>query len=688
MADFAARLGVEGVSGAKNAFDTVALAASSLDNAIYSATGGFVKLNKSFTTTIDVFNVASTGFGLVKDAIISIGSAISSTISYGAGIASQFQELGVKFDTIFGAGAGADRALSWAREFGAKTPLTLEQVTDRMIKLKSYGFDPLDGGVKLMEKLGDTTYALGIEFERVLQPLGKMNTTGKVTSEQLIQLAEAGIPVYDILSKKLGIARDRLAEVGKLGLDGKDVALQIADALGTQYAGAMQKASDTAAGAWSTITDLGTEAILSITDQGPWDAFTGYLVEARDRISEFLETEQWKAYAAEIADDLTWGISAIKKFGEALIPVGEGLFKIGGALVDVTRWTAEWADTILSIPGEALDAIFGTSLGEMALMDQQADQMNRLSAAMQKNIEQRKALGDVARSPEYQGGMIINGETLEIEYKLVEDEKQLAKDREKFMREVEKGIKEDKARELKEAADYAKSVDKEAREYLKDKTKEELDLFKQAQAEKKRELEFAARIDKQYYDYRNKLADISYKFEEDRQKTALKRMFEDRNRMQERQEEDFLKTVEDQQSSWLDRERSIEKMLRDRGFGMSESAILGAQFADDREALDRFLEDQRIKDQRAQEDSMKELQKQQDEEQAARDLKRSLETEIMQENTKRMIELATSIKNFKGQVDHRLKILDQSKFVGGFMADVMKRAGVLARVENLQIAGT
>jgi hypothetical protein len=52
-----------------------------------------------------------------------------------------------------------------------------------------------------------------------------------------------------------------------------------------------------------------------------------------------------------------------------------------------------------------------------------------------------------------------------------------------------------------------------------------------------------------------------------------------------------------------------------------------------------------------------------------------------------MIELATSIKNFKGKIEQRIKILDQGKFISGFMEDVFKRAGVIATAEGMKVAG-
>jgi len=682
-ADLSAKLAVEGSGTAKNAFDSFASAAASLDKQIYTLSGGFVTLGKNFTMTIDVFNVAKTAFGAAASAIMGVGNAIADTIKFGAGIASQFEQIGVKFDTVFGAGAPADKALAWAREFGAKTPMTLDEVTGRMIKLKNAGFDPLDGSLKIMEKLGDTTFALGIEFERVLNPLMKMNMTGKVTGETVLQLAEAGIPVYEILADKFGLTADQMGKIAEQGLNGKEVALALADAMGDKYAGAMEKAANTAEGAWSTITDLANEAVLSITDQGPWDQFVGFLTDTRDELEKFLQADQWKAFADAAAGAIGDTVKYIRDNMYVLKDISNAILGISTAMIDGTRWAASWAEAILHPFGGdiTLDA-------ERQLLQFQKQYNDFMAEAEKKKLQPI----DAQVIDDFAAGMSeISAET-----------KRQSDEVRKYVETEAKKETAARKEQLKEKNRLDKEALKEFEQIQKAAEKAQIDTFKAAMDAKKKTMEFQAKMDKDYYDYRNRLADISYKFEQDRAMTAYKRMFEDRERLASRSEEDLINALQEIDRRYensffdmsaIDRKNQLEKYFRDMGYSLFDALTMAGDFGEDQKKLERFLEDQRLKRKREQEDAEKELRRQQEEQQVKRDFLQKRQSEILAENTKRMIEMATSMDNFKVAMEQtvlkpvKVKILDQTEFVAKFMEDVFKRAGVLARAEAIQIAG-
>lgn len=682
-ADLSAKLAVEGSGTAKNAFDSFASAAASLDKQVYALSGGFVTLGKNFTMTVDVFNVAKTAFGAVTSSIMAVGNAIADTIKFGAGIASQFEQIGVKFDTVFGSGAPADKALAWAREFGAKTPMTLDEVTGRMIKLKNAGFDPLDGSLKIMEKLGDTTYALGVEFDRVLNPLMKMNMTGKVTGETVLQLAEAGIPVYEILADKFGLTADQMGKIAEQGLNGKEVALALADAMGNKYAGAMEKAANTAEGAWSTITDLANEAVLSITDQGPWDQFVGFMIDARDELEKFLDAEQWRSFAESAAGAIGGIVKYVRDNMYVLTDIGRAILGISTAMIDGTRWAASWAEAILHPLGGDI-----TADAEQQLLRFQKQYDDFMAEADRKKLQ--------PITPEIVDEFSSNMTEISAEAKKQSDE---------VRKYVEAEAKKEVAAQKQQRAEknrLDREAVKEFEKIQKDAEKTQIETFKAAMAEKRKGMEFQAKMEKDYYDYRNRLADISYKFEQDRAMTAYKRMFEDRERMMTRSEEDLMMALQDIDKKYegatfdmsaIDRKGQLEKYFRDMGYSMFDAMMMAGDLGEDQKKLERFLEDQRIKRKREQEDAEKELRRQQEEQQVKRDFLQKRQSEIMAENTKRMIEMATSMDNFKLSMEQvvlkpvKLKILDQTEFVAKFMEDVFKRAGVLARAEAIQIAG-
>ena len=267
-------------------------------NAIDKYSGVLTGLNQGLELASKAFSVVSSSAILAGDAFVTIGTELAKS-------ANQLEQMRVKFSAVFGEGGPTEAALKWAREFGASTPLTLDQVGDRLIKLKSAGFDPLDDSLGLMTKLGDVSFALGLDFERLLNPLRKLNSGGKATFESINQLAEAGIPIYDIMNKKLGMTADQVQNIAKQNIKGRDIVYQLIDALGEKYTGAMLRASNTAEGALSTISDLFTEVKLAVADAGPWEFVVKQLLKFRDTFAAVVASADFKAYADASGKALT-----------------------------------------------------------------------------------------------------------------------------------------------------------------------------------------------------------------------------------------------------------------------------------------------------------------------------------------------------------------------------------------------
>ena len=207
--------------------------------------------------------------------------AIKSTIEVG----NQFEQIRVKMTTIWGSSGVAKQALEWAAQFGRETPLTLDQVASAMIKLKTYGFDPMDGTLR---KVGDAAYALGTDFDGIVTALGQMRLKGKVTAEELMQLAERNVPAYRYLQEAFGLSAEQMANIGKAGLDVDKAIKAIVDGMGNQFAGAMEKASKTAAGMWSNIEDTIMVFQKRLLDSGVWELYTKQLEKVKATVESLL----------------------------------------------------------------------------------------------------------------------------------------------------------------------------------------------------------------------------------------------------------------------------------------------------------------------------------------------------------------------------------------------------------------
>lgn len=212
-------------------------------------------------------------------------------------ISSIFEQLGVRFETVFGGAGPAQKALDWATEFAAKTPLSLEQVTERMLKLKTYGFDPMNG---TLESIGNAAFALGSDFDGIVTALGQMQLKGKVSAEELMQLAERGVPAIRWVKDEFKLTAEQMEQIGKAGLKVDDVIALIVRKMSEQYTGAMAKASDTWKGSISTISDTWTIFQKKIMDSGPFSFLVENIRMVRDEFSAFVDSETGRHFAANI----------------------------------------------------------------------------------------------------------------------------------------------------------------------------------------------------------------------------------------------------------------------------------------------------------------------------------------------------------------------------------------------------
>ncbi len=111
------------------------------------------------------------------------------------------------FETLTGSIEKAQQHLDELEKFGATTPFEFAGLTEASKKMQAYGFE-VQSVIPILTVLGDAAMAVGLGQEgidRVTLAIGQMNAKGKVSAEEMRQLAETGLPVWDILPGKLGI---------------------------------------------------------------------------------------------------------------------------------------------------------------------------------------------------------------------------------------------------------------------------------------------------------------------------------------------------------------------------------------------------------------------------------------------------------------------------------------------------
>jgi tape measure domain-containing protein len=137
-------------------------------------------------------------------AVNRLGSAIGSLPGQVIDVGKTFEALNIRLNTLEGSSDKAEKAMDWIKQFAKDTPLDLTQVADAYADLKNFGLDPTAGSLQAltdaMSASGQGTQMLG----RLTLAIGQAWVKQKLQGQEILQLTEAGIPVWDMLAKATG----------------------------------------------------------------------------------------------------------------------------------------------------------------------------------------------------------------------------------------------------------------------------------------------------------------------------------------------------------------------------------------------------------------------------------------------------------------------------------------------------
>ena len=186
---------------------------------------------------------------------------LSTSITSGSATAAQRELDLIAFDQLLGSGQGA-KYLADLREMAASTPMEYSDLT-AMSRALATGFgNDQQRMLDLMEGIGNAGSAVGVDasgMTYMAQVMSRMQSSGKVGLEDLNAFQDRGIDVIGMLSGALGKSQgDIYGMISKGAISGTQAVDIIQQGL-EQYAGAMDKMSQTFSGLTSTLADAQTE---------------------------------------------------------------------------------------------------------------------------------------------------------------------------------------------------------------------------------------------------------------------------------------------------------------------------------------------------------------------------------------------------------------------------------------------
>jgi len=167
--------------------------------------------------------------------------------------AADLEKMEVSFISLTGGVEEAAAMMKQLNEFTAKTPFQIDAVATSARQLIASGTGIAEVNEQL-QFLGDIAATTGNPINEIAAIFAKVNAKGKVELENLNQLAERGIPVFEGLAKATGLLPSELG-AGAVSVEQFNDFLKGLSEEGGIANGAMERLSQTADGKFSTALD-------------------------------------------------------------------------------------------------------------------------------------------------------------------------------------------------------------------------------------------------------------------------------------------------------------------------------------------------------------------------------------------------------------------------------------------------
>ncbi len=232
------------------AIDDATPAMKGMANETKSLQQGFSQLTQTLNNVAGAF-----GIGLnIGNAIGAVKNMITSSYE----LAAAMEQSQMAFSTMLGGGQQATEMLQKLRDFADKTPFEFVGLQDAAKRMMAYGF-AAEEVIPMLTAVGDAAAALGggqPMIERLTLALGQMSAKGKVSGEELRQLAEAGVPALRYLANSAGVTTGEMSKMIEKGIVPADKAIKVLlENMKSDFGGLMGKQAETASGKLSTMRD-------------------------------------------------------------------------------------------------------------------------------------------------------------------------------------------------------------------------------------------------------------------------------------------------------------------------------------------------------------------------------------------------------------------------------------------------
>lgn len=261
-------------------------------------------------------------FGLVADGLAKLVSPLRDIVSTGA----RYESLKAALTTVEGGADKAAASFERLQKFAASTPFQLDELTQGFVKLKAQGLDTSDRALKAW---GDTAASMSKTYDQMVEAVSdasrgefeRLKEFGIVASKQGDQVEFLFKGMKTTVARESGAIQKYLMELSE-----------------SNFAGGMERQSETLSGLWSTLKDNAAAAADELFRAGLGEILKEWVAEgiqAAKATAEWIKKnkelirgrlKEWLGNIRSTAKTL-WPI--IKGLAEAVLFLVDGISKIG-----------------------------------------------------------------------------------------------------------------------------------------------------------------------------------------------------------------------------------------------------------------------------------------------------------------------------------------------------------------------
>jgi tape measure domain-containing protein len=376
-------------------------------------------------------------FDRLRGALAAVGVALGlreagQAVAGIARIGDEAERTRIRLEGLYGTQEEANRVFDELRRIADENGQSFDNITEAAARLKGFGLDPLDG---TLQSLIDQNAKLGgsqQQLEGIILAVGQAWAKQKLQGEEILQLVERGVPVWDLLAQATGKNVQELQRLSERGELGRETIQALLQEIGNASEGAAARGLGTLGAQFQLVRNRAQEFLETVANSGVLDFFKTQLDALNTEVRRLASDGTLTQYAKSVSDGIVATAEAVKsavvfvrdysgaliqlakslaaiKFAQFIVGLGESaaaMLAAGRAAAGTAQQIGGLRGALASIPASVKIAVAAVGI-ELAisqwsqLADKIRDAERIESEALQAGVkaaEQRNALNERVRA--------------------------------------------------------------------------------------------------------------------------------------------------------------------------------------------------------------------------------------------------------------------------------------------------